>query len=68
MSHHYRLLLYIFYSLFLLCSLNPAIVKAENDMEYRFERAWPQLELAWDFSFTEDIVVAPNGDVYNFLL
>lgn len=36
-----------------------------DDIEYRFERAWPQREYSWHFfSPVEGIAIAPDGSVY----
>lgn len=44
--------------------LNGSFALAEDDIEYRFARLWPQLEQPWHFNFPRDISIAPDGSVY----
>ena len=44
--------------------LNITLAFAEEDVEYRFERLWPQLEQPWYFKNPSGLAVAPDGSVY----
>ena len=37
---------------------------AEEDIEYRFERLWPQLEQPWYFSSPPSLAIATNGNAH----
>jgi len=47
-----------------LALFNISMAFAEENIEYRFERSWPQLEQPWYFDQPTDIAVAPDSSVY----
>lgn len=48
----------------LLSLLDISLAFAEENIEYRFERLWPQIEQPWYFDFPTDVAIAPDGNVY----
>lgn len=50
--------------LFIYCLLNLSFAFADETVNYRFERLWPQLEQPWYFSEPSDIAIAQDGSVY----